>query len=270
MVPTWIGAVCLLCTIASAQWIKYPTKDLPRTRDGRPNLSAPAPRTADRKPDLSGMWVIGEELPCPDLIKADNGECAEKMPISQYTADLSKVVPGGLPFTPWSLELMKKRKSEVDPHVQCLPSNFPRLFTLPHITKFVQTPPLLILLNEFNASYRQVFTDGRPLPEDPQPSWNGYSTARWEGDTLVAQTNGFRDDLWLDLAGSPMTSAARVTERFRRPTFGKLEIQATVTDPMAYTRPWTMTVVEKLMVDTELIDEVCLENEKSLQHMKKK
>jgi len=141
------------------------------------------------------------------------------------------------------------------------------MFTLPHITKFVQTPGLLALLNEFNASYRQIFLDGRALPSDPQPSWNGSSTASWEGDTLVARSNGFRDDLWMDMAGTPLTGAAEVTERFRRPNFGTLEIDATVDDPKPYTRPWRMKIVQKIVLDTELIDEVCLENEKSAQHM---
>ncbi len=259
----------VLCAAAPAQWIHYPTQGVPRQKDGTPNLSAPAPRAADGKPDLSGIWVIGEALPCPKLLTDDTGDCLEKMPIAQATADLNKVVPGGLPFQPWALNLLNQRKQHgVDPHVECLPSNFPRLFTLPHFTKFVQTRGLLILMNEFNASYRQIFLDGRPLPADPQPSWNGYSTAKWDGDTLVVETNGFRDDLWMDMSGSPLTSAARVTERFRRPNFGTLLIEATVNDPKAYTRPWNLKITDKLVVDSELIDEVCLENEKSAQHMK--
>jgi hypothetical protein len=259
----------LMTSLGSAQWIKYPTAGVPHTKDGKPNLSARAPRLADGKPDLSGMWIIADALPCPKIITDDTGECLEKMPIAQLTADLNKVVAGGLPFTPWALEVIKQRKEKgLDPHVQCLPSNFPRMFTLPHITKFVQTAGLLVLMNEFNASYRQIFTDGRPLPDDPQPSWNGYSTGKWEGDTLVVETIGFRDDLWMDMAGSPLTNAARVTERFHRPSFGTLEIEATVNDPKAYTKPWSFKIVDKMMVDTELMDEVCLEGETSAQHLK--
>jgi hypothetical protein len=123
-------------------------------------------------------------------------------------------------------------------------------------------------MNEFNASYRQIFLDGRPLPVDPQPSWNGYSSAKWEGDTLAVETNGFRDDLWMDMAGTPLTNAARVTERFRRPSFGTLEITATIDDPKAYTRPWNLKMMEKIVLNTELMDEVCLENEQSARHMK--
>jgi hypothetical protein len=135
------------------------------------------------------------------------------------------------------------------------------------MTKAVHTPRLLVLLNEVNAMYRQIFIDGRPLPVDPNPSWNGYSTANWEGDTLVVQTIGFRDGLWLDMGGSPMTDAAKMTERFRRPNYGTLDVQITIDDQKAYTRPWTVEMPQKIMLDTELIDEICLENEKSSQRM---
>jgi hypothetical protein len=255
--------------MASGQWIKLPTEGVPKGKDGKPNLSAPAPRTSDGKPDLSGMWTIADALPCPKMLTDDDGECLEKNPISQITADLNRVVPGGVPYQPWSLEVMKRRqKGELDPHVRCLPSNFPRMYTLPHITKFVQTRKLLLLANEFNASYRQIFMDGRKLPVDPQPSWNGYSTAKWDGDTLVVETNGFRDDLWMDMAGTPLTNAGKVIERLRRPSFGTLEIDATVDDPRAFTKPWSVKILQKIVLDTELIDEVCLENENSSRHMK--
>src|SRR5262249_20678578 len=162
-----------LCAAASAQWIHYPTAGVPKGKDGKPNLSAPAPHTRDGKPDFSGMWAIADALPCPPILTDDKGECLEKMPIGQLTADLSKLVKGGLPLQPWAADLIQERKTkELDPHVKCLPSSFPRIFTLPHFTKFVQTPGLLVLLNEYNASYRQIFLDGRHLPEDPQPSWN--------------------------------------------------------------------------------------------------
>jgi hypothetical protein len=260
--------VFVLTAAASGQWINYRTEGVPRDKSGKPNLSAPAPRTAGGKVDFSGMWTLADALPCPPIIKDDDGECLEKNPIGQPTADLNKYVPGGLPYTEWSLGMMQERKKELDPHVKCLPSSFPRLFTLPHITKFIQSGKALVLLNEFNASYRQIFLDGRTLPTDPQPSWNGYSSGKWDRDTLVVETNGFRDDLWMDMAGSPLTNAAHVTERFRRPNFGKLEVEATVNDAKAYKKPFTMTLVLKLVVDTELIDEVCLEGENSAKHMK--
>jgi hypothetical protein len=251
----------------SAQWIHQPTPGVPKGKDGKPSLTAPAPRV-NGKPDLSGMWIIASALPCPPIIRDDAGECLEKTPIAQSTADLNKIVPGGIPYTPWSLAKMQERKKALDPHVQCLPSNFPRMFTLPHITKFIQSKDLLALLNEYNASYRQIFLDGRKLPDDPQPSWNAYSTAHWEGDVLVSESNGFRDDLWMDMAGTPLTNSARVIERFRRPNFGSLVIEAAVTDPKAFTKPWTMKIDMKLMLDTELIDEVCLEGERSVSHLK--
>ena len=151
----------------------------------------------------------------------------------------------GLPYQPWAAELVKKRTANQaidDPHAHCLPPIFPRAYVLPQYFKLVQTPGLTVLLHEFNATYRQIFTDGRPLPKAMNPTWNGYSTGHWEGDTLVVETAGFRDDLWLDMSGSPMTDAARVTERFKRPNFGTLEIEVTVNDPKAYTRPWTVTL----------------------------
>jgi len=131
----------------------------------------------------------------------------------------------------------------------------------------IQTPGLLVMLNELNAMYRQVFTDGRALPVDPQPSWTGYSVGKWDGDTLVVQSIGFRDDLWLDVNGSPLTSAAKVTEKIHRPDYGHMDIELTVDDLKAYTKPWTVTLHEAIVVDTELVDEMCLENEKSSQHL---
>ena len=151
--------------------------------------------------------------------------------------------------------------------MRCLPDNPPRTWTLPHLTKMIQTPALLVLLYEVNAMYRQIFLDGRPLPEDPNPGWNGYSVGRWEGDTLVVQTAGFRDDLWLDMIGSPMSDVARMTERIRRPDYGTLEVEVSVDDPKVYTRPWTVSLRQTLAIDLELIDEFCLENEKSYQRM---
>lgn len=139
---------------------------------------------------------------------------------------------------------------------------------MPHLLKIVHSPNLLVVLNEWNASYRQIFTDARPLPDDPQPSWQGYSSAKWSGDTLVVDTIGMRDDTWIDWNGSVLTEAARVQEQIRRLDLGHLEIRVTVDDPKAYTKPWTVMIKERLIADTELMEEVCLENERSLQHMK--
>ena len=254
----------------SAQWVKHPTAGVPRTGSGAPNVNAPTPRARDGKPDLSGMWRPGNPLPCPPEISSKDGDCIEKDPLSGWAVNIGMGLAGGLPYQPWAADLVKQRSSDFskdDPHARCLPANVPRGYTLPHITKVVQVPGLLVMLNEFNASYRQIFTDGRPLPVDPQPSWNGYSSGRWQGDTLVVGTAGFRDDLWLDMSGSPMTGAAKMTERLRRPNYGTLEIELTVDDPKAYTRPWTVLLKQTIALDTELLDEICLENERSVQHM---
>jgi len=265
-----IALALLLTPATSAQWLHYPTAGVPRAKDGKPNLLAPAPRTADGKPDLSGMWLGGNPLPCPKVLRSNDGDCAEKTPLSSQAVSVAAGMPGGLPYQPWAAAIVKQRTADSgkdDPHARCLPPNIPRGYTLPHIQKLVQVPGLLLILNEFNASYRQIFTDGRPLPEDPQPSWNGYSTASWQGDTLVVNTIGFRDDLWLDMNGNPMTEAAKVTERFRRPNFGTMEIDVTVDDSKAYTRPWTIKLKQEIVLDTELMDEICLEGERSVQHM---
>jgi hypothetical protein len=256
-------------TVVFAQWVSYPTADLPRHADGSPNLTAPAPRLTDGKPDFSGIWRPLN----PNRCRPNAGafvECGLELGGSPLARDMGATLPGGLPYQPWAAALVKARvadDSRDDPHVRCLPDNPPRTWTLPHLTKAIHTPKLLALLYEVNAMYRQVFLDGRPLPEDPTPSWNGYSIGRWEGDTLVVETSGFRDDLWLDMSGSPMSGAARMIERIRRPNYGTLEIELTVDDPKVYTRPWTVALTQTIAVDMELIDEFCLENEKSYQRM---
>ena len=258
---------------ASAQWLHYPTADVPRTADGKPNLSAPAPRLPGGTPDFSGIWLTATRFPCTPGKEGGFFDCGLELPISPLAVNLGSNLPDGLPYQPWAAALVKQRtadQSKDDPHVRCLPDNPPRPYGLPHLTKALHTPRLLVLLNEVNAMYRQIFIDGRPLPEDPTPSWNGYSTAAWEGDTLVVRTIGFRDGLWLDTSGSTMSDAAKMTERIRRPNFGTLEIEITVDDPKTYTRPWTVSMPQTIVLDTELIDEFCLENEKSSQHMNAK
>ena len=259
-----IGA--LASSPLAAQWIRYPTAGAPRKADGSVDLSAPAPRTADGKPDFSGLWTSDEVDPRRPNVPPNPHDATT----SRRMINLGVELPGGLPYQPWLAAQVKEHRAnnaKNDPHVRCLPLNFIRAYGMPHLLKFVQTPGLLVTLNEWNAGYRQVFTDGRPLPEDPNPSWQGYSSARWSGDTLVIDTIGLRDGVWIDWGGSLLTEAAKVREQIRRPDLGHLEIQVTVDDPKAYTRPWTVTIKERLIVDTELIDEICLENERSLQHM---
>jgi hypothetical protein len=271
---TAVGIIgCLMCATLSAQWLNYPTPGIPRLPDGKPNLTAPAPRSADGKPDLSGIWG----LPCP-VANAEVGGyygqpnvyCGTELAIPPEFGNFGRSLKDGLPCQPWAAELVKKTRANNrpnDPLTHCFPIGAVRLHIFPLFRKIVQVPGLLVILNEHNASYRQIFTDGRPLPVEQNPSWNGYSTGKWEGDTLVVQTIGFRDGLWLDTGGSPLTDAARVTERFRRVNYGNLEIEIMVDDPKAYTKPWTVTVKQILAPDTELLDYICLENEKDAQHL---
>jgi hypothetical protein len=262
-------AALALPASGSAQWLRYPTADVPRKADGTPNLTAPTPRLPDGKPDFSGIWHAGNRNPCT-LGTGDFIDCTSEIGGSPLARNLGRDLPGGLPYQPWAAEVVKKRTADLaidDPHVQCLPDNPPRPWGLPHLTKAIHSPKLLVLLYEVNAMYRQIFVDGRPLPEDPAPGWNGYSTARWEGETLVVQTAGFRDNLWLDTNGSPMSDAAKMTERISRPNYGTLQIELTVDDPKVYTKPWTVKMTQSLELDTELVDEFCLENEKAYRRM---
>ena len=263
-------AIVSVPAVSIGQWLRYPTADVPRNADGTPNLTAAAPRLPDGKPDFSGLWHVAIRNPCNAALNRFSG-CTE-IGGSPLARDLGVNLPGGLPYQPWAAEIVKQRAaddSRDDPHVRCLPDNPPRHWGLPHLNKIVHTPKLLVVLYEVNAMYRQIFTDGRPLPEDPTPGWNGYSTARWEGDTLVVQTIGFRDSLWIDLHGSPMSDAAKMTERLRRPNYGTLEVEITVDDPKVYTRPWTVRMDQVIELDTDLIDEFCLENEKSYERMQR-
>lgn len=256
----------LLLGPLSGQWISYPTAGVPRTPDGKPNLGAACPRTADGKPDFSGLWILPTK-------RQGNPNFPGCEPVSDEFINIAASLKGGLPYQPWAADLVKVRRTEQrvnDPLSRCTPIGPIRLYTLPGPRKIAQTPGLLILMNELDTSYRQIFTDGRPLPEDPNPSWHGYSSGKWEGDTLVVHTNGLRDGIWLDATGNPMTEAARITERFRRPDFGHLDIEITVDDPKAYTKPWTVTLHQVIKLDTDLLDYVCSDNEKDVPHLSSK
>jgi hypothetical protein len=255
---TWIHA-----SATDAQWLRYPTAGVPRTAAGAPDLEAPAPRGADGKPDLSGTWDVDHNKPCP------KDGCFD-MYVGQEFTDIGWSLAGGLPYLPWAAAITRKRTEELrkeDPTSYCLPIGLVRLHTIPLLKKIVQVPGLIVILNEHSVSYRQIFTDGRPLPVDPNPSWVGYSSGRWDGDTLVVETTGFRDGIWLDANGSPLTDAARITERFHRVNFGKLEIDLTVTDPKAYRQPWTVRLNQFIALDTDLLDYICNENERDMPHL---
>ena len=264
-----------------AQWFTYPSPRAPRTAAGKVDLAAAAPRLPNGKPDLSGVWMTDDPL-CAIRGVASISELLKLNPrtlkcppttatFSRQSVNLGIDMPGGLPYQPWLAKLVDERtanQSLDDPHIRCLPDFFVRAYGLPHFLKFSQTPDLLLMLNEYNGTYRQVFTDGRPLPVDPNPSWQGYSTASWDGDTVVVDSAGFRDDLWLDWAGSMVTGAGKVRERIKRIDFGHLEIEITVDDPKAYTRPWSVTFRQQFAADTELIDEICAENERFVQKIR--
>ena len=276
MANSRLCVMAFFCASASAQWLHYPTAGIPRTADGKPDLSAPAPRTADGKPDLSGIWEDDTGKPRGSCIAGECEDSSDKpkgpnpLASSVGWVDFGARLPGGLPYQPWAAEAVKGRKVDYgkdDPPTHCMPLGTPRMLVDPLYRKFVQTPGLLVILNERDAGYRQIFTDGRPLPRDPQPSWNGYSTGKWEGDTLVVQTNGLRDGMWLDRNGSPLTDAAKLSERFRRVNYGTMEIEVSVDDPKAYTKPWTVKVIEYTVLDTELLDSICLEDEKDASHL---
>lgn len=256
--------IAAAAALAPAQWLKYPTAGVPRTADGKPNLAAPAPRAADGKPDFSGIWG----MLCPQ-----NGKtilCAPEVAVPRVFGNIGSGVKDGLPYQPWAATLVKSRQEQNgkdDPTSHCMPGGIAKLHTAALLRKIVQTPGLLLFLTERNASYRQVFLDGRPLPEDPNPSWNGYSSGSWDGDKLVIRTNGLNGTQWLDRAGSPLTEAAKITETLRRPNFGTLEIDMEVNDPEAYTKPWSIHLTQAIVLDTELLDYICLENEKSDAHL---
>jgi hypothetical protein len=271
----------LILTVAApaillAQWPSYPTPGVPRTPDRKPNMSAPAPKTSDGKPDLTGIWqndrtVGGTVAARSSANPPPTNEALLTIAKRSPFWNLGSQFPDSLPFTPWAAELHRQRvadNSKDNPDAHCLPMGLMQFHNHGEPRKMIQTPQVIVILYEANAGLRQIFTDGRPLPKDADPWWYGYSTGHWESDTLVVETAGFRDLGWLDVEGSPLTDAAHITERFRRPNFGHLEIEVTIDDPKAYTKPWTVMVHQHIMADTEIIEFVCQENEKDAPHLK--
>jgi hypothetical protein len=249
----WLSA--LMPVALCAQWVNYPTSGIPRSAEGKPDLAAPAPRTPDGKPDLSGVW------------QAEGQE---------FFRDLaSGLQPGEVVMQPWASALEKERVAKEhgeDPLARCLPHGVPRINTnglFPF--KIIQTPGLVVILYEQLNLFRQVFLDGRRLVNNPNPTWLGYSTGHWDGDTLVVESSGFNDKTWLDtMQGHPASDALHVIERLRRPNFGTLEVVATIDDPKAYTKPWTTRVQKMdLQLDTDIMEFVCNENEKDAAHVVK-
>ena len=261
-----------LPSVLLAQWPAFPTPGVAKTADGKPNLEAPAPRAADGKPDLSGIWSFARPAgsrpaPPPD---ASLGLGLPPVGVNQFF-NIGSTLKDGLPFQPWAAELRAQRKAannKDNPDAHCLPIGLMQLHTHPQPRKIIQSPGVIVILYEAQAGVRQIFTDGRPLPgKNAEPWWYGYSVGHWDGDTLVVETNGFRDDVWLDVEGSPLTNAGKMTERFRRVNYGNLEIEITVDDPKVYTKPWTVQVNQRIMLDTDLIEFICGENERDVPHL---
>jgi len=246
---------------AHAQWPNHPTPGIPRLPDGRPNLSAPAPRTADGKPDLSGVWAEceGGGTRCPSS--------------ERHFFNLAKdLTPSDVQMTPWATAIQaqrEKREHVDDPFGYCLPPGVPRINFVIGGFKILSTPQVAAFLHETAAGliFRQVFTDGRPHPIVTEPTWLGYSIGRWESDTFVVESTGFRDGGWLDTEkGHPHSDALRVTERFRRIDVGRMELVVTIDDPKAYVNPWTARAMLSLQPDTELIESFCNNHEKTMEH----
>jgi hypothetical protein len=281
-VKRWLIVAALVTIIAdfspslSAQWPLYPVPGVPKGPDGKPDLKAPAPRTADGKPDLSGIWIRFDD-PEP------NGPAPGRPPLVRG-GDAGAGFKDGLPFQPWAAELQKKRSAESglnDPDGLCLPQGPLQYHIDPQPFKIIQTPRQILYISESNYGLRTIYTDGRSLPPqgDVQPYWHGYSTGKWDGDTLVVESNNFHgvdpsnvraaglpDAFlgagWLDHRGSPYTEAIKLTERFRRVNFGLLDIELTVDDPKAYTRPFTVRVAQRIVADgSEMIEFICHENQ---------
>ena len=243
---TWL-AVCVAAALSvslQAQWQGYPTPGIPRAADGKPNLTAPAPKTSDRKPDLTGIWLAARAV-----------------------FDLAQALKPGesVPFTPEGKALFQQRQatqSKDDPSARCLPTGLPVRALLRTPFKLVQTPALTVILYESGTRFRQILTDGRPLPEVDWPAWQGFSIGRWEADTFVVRSAGFNGKAWLDQAGYPESDALTITERFRRRDFGHMDMEMTIDDPKMYTRPWSIVSEFILQADTELLEFICEENER--------
>ena len=244
--------ICTLLALsvpAWAQWEKIVTPSVPRLPDGKTNLTAPAPRSLDGKPDFSGIWVT----------------------TPGYTGNMAKdLKPGEVSFRPWAETLYKHRvetESREDPQARCVLSGVPREHVVPYPFKILNTNGEIVILYEALHSYRQIFMDGRPLPKNPNPAWMGYSIGHWDKDTFIVETIGQNGRTWLDMKGLPGTEALRVTERFSRPRIGHMDIDVTIDDPEAYTRPWNVRLSWRLLPDTDLIESICEENNRDPAHM---
>lgn len=259
-----LAGALAVASSASGQWAKVVDEDFPRTADGAPDLNAPAPRAPDGKPDLSGVWHADVDPATMELVTI------EHMPFPKHFINIAAdIPPEEVPLRPWARELMAQRRVNEGrdaPGAYCKPTGVPWLDTNPLPYKIVQTPELILILYEENAVFRQIFLDGRETVEDPLPRWMGYSTGRWEGETLVVETVGFNDRHWLDAIGHPHSSSLRLIERFSRPDVGHLRIDITIDDPETYEKPITYSPTLTLRPEEDLLEYFCTENEKSAAH----
>jgi hypothetical protein len=249
----WVAATMaavLLAAPAGAQWRNLPTAGIPLDASGRPDLSAPTPRDGNGRVDLSGIY--SSDIRYFRNLAADLG--LENVPMTPEARRIRESREGGL-------------LSYLEPDSRCLPQGVPKINMAPVPFKIVQTDTLVVLVYEAFTLWRQVFLDDREFADDLNPAWLGYSKGRWEGDELVVETRGLNGKQWLDNGGLPTSDKLTVIERFRRPTFGQLEIDVTIDDPTYYTRPWTVTTKARRMLGTELLEFICPENEKSTPHM---
>ena len=252
LIPICAMGMLVFATVSlTAQWIKVPELKGPRTSSGKLNLSAPTPRLPNGKPDFSGSWSSDDNKYLRDI-----------------AADLK---PDDVPFQPWARTLFDQRKdgsrSREDPDAHCLPQGIPKIDSVAYPWKVIQTPVSLVIIYEAFNLWRQIFTDGRQMDPDANPTWLGYSTGKWEGDTFVVDTRGFNGKAWLDQLGRPVTDKLHVIERFRRTDFGHMKIDVTIDDPGAYTRPWTVPQEVRLRPGWEPIEFICAENNKDLEHL---
>ena len=256
----------------NAQWAVYHDPTVPRSRDGKPNLSAPAPRL-NGKPDLSGIW-LPESAPVAEiqqyLLPGGINGLGEDLPTKYFFNFFADYAPGQEPMRPEvRAQLEKGPPGPQGPPTLCPLPTIPLEGLVPAPFKIVQTPRLTMVLYEADTVFRQIFSDGRGLPSDPQPSWLGYSVGKWAGDSFAVETVGLNDKAPLDLLGHPRSEAMRLTETFRRRDFGHMDVQITIDDPKTYTKPVTILVKYRLVPDTELLESFCNENEKDLTHFPK-
>jgi hypothetical protein len=290
-----IAGVVALVTICSvplaAQWPTYQAAGVPRDAEGRVRMDAPTPRMPDGKPDFSGNWVRarGEGAFDPPELRGLFGDRpraqAPTPPVDPNASPIAAFweiganIPGGLPLTPWAAELKKRRMAgdmKDNPDANCLPMGLTQFHTHGQPRKVMQDSKLVAIMYEANYGLRYIYLDGRTLPPlgSVQPFWYGYSVGRWEGDTLVVETNNLRGaetsefDGWLDVRGSPYTEQAKFTERIRRPTYGRLELEITVEDPKAYTKPFSVRVNQQISPDDEIIEFICAENQQFRRRVK--